>query len=135
MRKINNGILTTNIPHCIFVQTSTSYRFQRQHCEKIQTKSSPLSRGVHVRRFPFQHHPHRSTRLRNVNARKSKQKKDIWFQRKKVRYIAPYFKHYQTFKGTMASTGSERLSDTVRLKHHVIKIPYLTPPDRIMKAA
>ena len=91
--------------------------------------------GINVRRFPFQRHPHRSTRIRNVNAQKSKQKKDIWFQRKKAWYIAPCFKHYQTFKGIMASTGVERLSDTVRFKQHAITIPHLTPADRIMESA
>ena len=83
MHKINNGIPPTNIPNRILVQTSTSNRFQHQHCEKMQTILSPLSMGGHGRRVPFQRHPRRSTRLRNFNARKSKQKKDIWFQRKK----------------------------------------------------
>ena len=35
----------------------------------------------------------------------------------------------------MASTGAERLSDTVRFKHHAITIPHLTPVDRILEAA
>ena len=35
----------------------------------------------------------------------------------------------------MASTGAERISDTVRLKHHSIAIPQLTPADRILEAA
>ena len=35
----------------------------------------------------------------------------------------------------MASTVAERLSDTVRFKHHAITIPYLTPADRILEAA
>ena len=35
----------------------------------------------------------------------------------------------------MASTGAERISDTVRLKHHAIAIPQLTPADRILEAA
>ena len=35
----------------------------------------------------------------------------------------------------MASTGAERISDTVRFKHRAIAIPQLTPADRIMEAA
>ena len=35
----------------------------------------------------------------------------------------------------MASTVAERLSDTVRFKHHAITIPHLTPADRILEAA
>ena len=56
------------------------------------------------------------------------------FRAKKAWHIAPCFKHYQTFKGIMASTGAERLSDMVRFKHHVITIPHLTPADRILEA-
>ena len=35
----------------------------------------------------------------------------------------------------MLSTGAERISETVRFKHHDIKIPHLTPADRILEAA
>ena len=34
----------------------------------------------------------------------------------------------------MASTGAERISDTVQFKHHAISIPQLTPNDRILEA-
>ena len=57
------------------------------------------------------------------------------FNAKKAWYIAPCFQHYRTFKGIMASTVMEILSDTVRFKHHVITIPKLTPADRILEAA
>ena len=83
MCKINNGITPTQIPHCILVQTSTSNRFQRQHCEKMQTKPSPIRMGSHGRRVTFQRHHNCSTRIINVNARKPKPEKDIWFQCKK----------------------------------------------------
>ena len=99
MHKINDGIPPTNITHCILVQTSTSNRFQRQHCEKMQTKPSTLSMVVHGRRVPFQLHPYRFTRLRNVNARKSKQKKDIWFQRKKGMVHITMFKTLPNIQG------------------------------------
>ena len=35
----------------------------------------------------------------------------------------------------MASTGAERLSDTVQFKHHAINIPHLTPAEIIQEAA
>ena len=35
----------------------------------------------------------------------------------------------------MASTGAERISDTVQFKHHAIAIPQLTPADRILESA
>ena len=44
-------------------------------------------------------------------------------------------RHYRTFKGIMASTGAERLSDTVRFKHHAITTPHLNPADIILEAA
>ena len=84
MCKIHNGIPPSHLPHFILVQTSASNRFQRQHCEKIQTKPSPISMGGHGRRVPFQLHYNCYTRLRNVNAQKAKPNKDIWFQCKKV---------------------------------------------------
>ena len=49
-------------------------------------------------------------------------------------YLGPCFKHYRTFRGIVPSTGGERLSDTVRFKHHAIAIPDLTPADRILEA-
>ena len=99
MRKINNGIPPTNISNRILVQTSTSNRFQRQHCEKMQTKPYPLSMGGHGRRVPFQRPPHPSTRLINDNARKAKQKKDIWFQRKKGMVHSTMFQTLPNIQG------------------------------------
>ena len=63
------------------------------------------------------------------------QRKTIGFNVKKAWYIAPCFQHYQTFKGIMASTGAEIISDTVQFKHYAISIPQLTPTDRILKSA
>ena len=34
----------------------------------------------------------------------------------------------------MASTGAERMSNTVKFKHHAIAIPQLTPSERILEA-
>ena len=65
----------------------------------------------------------------------SNQRRTFGFNAKKAWYIAPCFQHYRTFKGIMASTGAERISDTVRFKHHAIAIPQLTPADRILEAA
>ena len=61
----------------------------------------------------------------------------IWtfgYNTKKAWYIAPCFCHYRTFKGIMASTGAERISDTVKFKHRAIAIPQITPADRIFEA-
>ena len=54
---------------------------------------------------------------------------------KKAWYIGPCLDHYRTFKGILPSTGKERMSDTVKMKHHAIAIPSLTPADRILEAA
>ena len=54
---------------------------------------------------------------------------------KKAYYIGPAFKHYRIFKSLIPSTGGERLSDSVKFKHHAIAIPDLTPVDRILEAA
>ena len=43
--------------------------------------------------------------------------------------------HYRTFKGILPTTGKERMADTVKMKHHAIAIPTLTPADRILEAA
>ena len=135
MCKIHNGIPPSQLPHCILVQTSTSNIFQRQHCEKLQTKPSPISMGGHGRRVSFQYHPNCSTRIINVNAQKAKRIKIFGFNAKKSWYIAPCFQHYRTFKSIMASTTAERISDTVRFKHHAIAIPKLTPANRILEAS
>ena len=53
----------------------------------------------------------------------------------KAWYIGACLKHYRTLKGIVSLTGAEQLSDTVRMKHHAIAIPELTPADRILEAA
>lgn len=54
---------------------------------------------------------------------------------KKAWYIGPYLNHYRTFKAIIPSTGAERMSDTVKMKHHAIATPTLTPADRILETA
>ena len=54
---------------------------------------------------------------------------------KKAWYLGPCFQHYRTFRGILPSTGGERISDTVRFKHHAISMPKITPADRILDAA
>ena len=56
------------------------------------------------------------------------------YNAKKAWYIAPCLRHYRTFKGIMASKGAERISDTVKFKHHAIAIPQLIPADIILEA-
>ena len=90
----------------------------------MQTKHSPLSMGVHVRRVPLQRHPHCSTRFRNANARKSKQKKDLWFQRKKVMVHSTMF---QTLPNIQMRNGVNWCRKTIR--HGTIQTPcHYNPP-------
>ena len=53
----------------------------------------------------------------------------------KAWYVGPCLKHYRAFKGILLSTGKVRMADTVKMKHHAIEIPKLTPADRILEAA
>ena len=64
-----------------------------------------------------------------------KRRKTCGLNANKSWYIAPCFKHYQTFKGILQSTGAEQISDTVRFKHHAIAIPQLVPANIILEAA
>ena len=57
------------------------------------------------------------------------------FNAKKAWYLGPCFQHYRSFRGILPSTGGERISDTVKFRHHAINIPSLTPADRILEAA
>ena len=66
---------------------------------------------------------------------KPENRSSFGFNAKKACYIGPCFKHYRIFKGLLPSTGGERLSDSVKFKHHAIAIPNLTPADRILEAA
>ena len=52
----------------------------------------------------------------------------------KAWYTGPCFKHYRSVSGILPSTGRVRISDTVKMKHHAIAIPTLTPADRILEA-
>ena len=66
---------------------------------------------------------------------KPNRRRTFGFNAKKAWYIAPFFQHYQTFKGIMASTRAEIISVLVQFKHHSITIPHLTPSNRILEAA
>ena len=66
---------------------------------------------------------------------KPNRRKSWGFNAKKAWYLGPCFQHYRSFRGLLPSTGGERISDTVRFKHHAITIPQLTPADRILEAA
>lgn len=52
----------------------------------------------------------------------------------KAWYIGLCLNNYQTLKAMLPSTGAERISDTIKMKHHAISIPTLTPVDRILEA-
>ena len=45
---------------------------------------------------------------------KPNQRRTFGFNTNKAWYIAPCFQHYLTFKGVMASTRAERITDMVR---------------------
>ena len=66
---------------------------------------------------------------------KPNRRKTFRLNAKKAWYTAPYFKHYQTVRGILPSTGAKRMSDTVRFKHHAITTPQLTPTPTILEAA
>ena len=66
---------------------------------------------------------------------KPNRRKTFGLNTKKAWSTSPCFKHYQIFKGILQSTGAEKMTDTVRFKHHAIIIPQLTPADRIMEAS
>ena len=53
---------------------------------------------------------------------------------KKAWYTGPCLNHYRAFRGMLPSTKGERISDTVKLQHHAISMPTLTPADRILEA-
>jgi hypothetical protein len=53
---------------------------------------------------------------------------------KKAWYIGQYLNHYQTFKAILPSTGADKMSDTVKMKHPAIPISTLTPADKILEA-
>ena len=53
----------------------------------------------------------------------------------KAWYDGPCLKHYRTFSGILPLTGKVRMADTVKMKHHAIAIPKLTPADRILEVA
>ena len=65
---------------------------------------------------------------------KRNRRKTFGLNAKKASYISPCFKHYRTFKGILQSTGEEKMSDTMRFRHHAITIPQLTPADVIVEA-
>ena len=54
---------------------------------------------------------------------KPENRSSFGFNAKKAFYIGPAFKHYRTFKGLIPTAGGERLSDSVKFKHHAIAIP------------
>ena len=57
------------------------------------------------------------------------------FNAKKAWYLGPCFQHYRSCRGILPSTGGERISDTVKFRHHAMSISSLTPADRILEAA
>ena len=66
---------------------------------------------------------------------RSENRKSFGHNARKAWYLGPCLNHYRAFRGILPSTGKERMSDTVKMQHHAIAIPSLTPTDRIVEAA
>ena len=101
----------------------------------MQTKPSPISMEIFGGEFHFDATPIAPPGSEMLMHEKPNRRRTFGFNAKKAWYIAPCFQHYRTFKGIMASTGAEIISDTVRLKHHAIANPQLTPANRILETA
>eukprot|EP00957_Ditylum_brightwellii_P039025 2949643-Ditylum_brightwellii.AAC.2 len=48
--------------------------------------------------------------------------------------VGPVLKHYQCYMVIMKQSTLQRITDTVRFKHHNVKLLTVTPADRIEKA-
>ena len=53
---------------------------------------------------------------------------------KKAWYMGPCFNHCWSFLGMLMSTKGERISDTVKVQHHVIIMPELANANRNIEA-
>ena len=63
MQKVFPGISLEGLPNCTLVSHVCPSRSERQHYQKMQTKSTPISLSSHGGRVPFRCHPHRASRL------------------------------------------------------------------------
>jgi len=101
----------------------------------MSTKPIALSLGSNGGRLSFQCNPHYTPGSEMLMHEKPKRHKTWDFNTKKAWYLDPCFQHYRFFRGVLPSTGSERISDTVKFRHHEINIPSLAPADRMLEAA
>eukprot|EP00957_Ditylum_brightwellii_P205998 15346352-Ditylum_brightwellii.AAC.2 len=49
-------------------------------------------------------------------------------------YVGPALKCYQCYTVVMKQSTMQRITDTVRFQHHNVKLPNVTPAERIEKA-
>ena len=49
-------------------------------------------------------------------------------------YVGPAVKHYRCYRAISKKTGAEIISDTVKFRHHHIKVPRITPLERLTHA-
>ena len=92
MHKVNSRIINLNISYHILMQGNPTNRLQHQHCKEIQAEPSTISMGWNGRSVSFWWHTSCTTRFRNVNAWKTKQKENIWTKCYKSIVHSPMFK-------------------------------------------
>ena len=135
MCKIHNGIPPSHLPHCIWCRLIPQIDFIVNIVRKCRQNPLLYAWVAMEGEFHFNSNPIDPPGSEILMHEKPNQRRTFVFNAKKAWYIAPCFQNYRKFKGIMASTGAERISDTVRFKHHAIAIPQLTPSKRIPEAA
>eukprot|EP00957_Ditylum_brightwellii_P092683 7057150-Ditylum_brightwellii.AAC.1 len=49
-------------------------------------------------------------------------------------YVGPALQHYRCYTVVMKEKSAQRITDTVKFKHHGAKVPTVTPAERVAKA-
>eukprot|EP00957_Ditylum_brightwellii_P132803 10126391-Ditylum_brightwellii.AAC.1 len=52
---------------------------------------------------------------------------DVW-------YLGPAVNHYRCYTMVMKEKAGQHITDTIKFKHHGVKVPNVTPAERIAKA-
>eukprot|EP00957_Ditylum_brightwellii_P004862 370516-Ditylum_brightwellii.AAC.1 len=59
----------------------------------------------------------------------------LWgFHAKDAWYVSPVLNHYRCYTVVMKEKAAQRITDTIKLKHHGIKVLNVTPAEQIAKA-
>eukprot|EP00957_Ditylum_brightwellii_P188507 14350993-Ditylum_brightwellii.AAC.1 len=56
------------------------------------------------------------------------------FHAEYVWYVSPAMNHYRCYKMVMKEKAAQRITDTIKFKHYGVKVPNVTPAERIAKA-